>query len=408
MQVNIKKLKEVYGETEVSGKRYNELALRFKEVYGHDDGEFFSSPGRCEIIGNHLDHNGGKVIAGSVTMDTVAIAALNDSDIIRIKSDGYREVIVDLNNLERYKTGKGSDALVAGMCEALQKYGYQVHGFDTCMTSNVISAAGVSSSASFAMAIVSIINYFFNDGRMSFSDYAHIGQYAENNYWFKASGMLDQMACAIGGPVLLDFANEKEPKYEKLDFAFDDMNYQLFIINTGESHADLNAEYSSIPNEMKEAAKTLGVERLCESDLGTLLKEISKIKNDRAKLRSIHFYKENERVNEAVLAINKKDYKSLLKLINASGKSSFELLENCYVNTAPYEQKVALALALANLFIEKIGEGACRVHGGGFKGTILCLINKAYKNDFIEYMADYFDREFIYDLDIRRFGAIHI
>ena len=401
-------LESLYGESEESFKRYNDLKEKFKTLYYHEDGEFFSSPGRTEIIGNHVDHNGGKVIGSSISMDTIAIAWPNNTDVIRIQSDGYREVVIDLKDLKQYKTGRGTTALTAGMCEATKVNHFVVRGFDACLTSNVISSAGVSSSASYAMIIMSIINYFFNGEKMTVSDYAKIGQYAENKYWFKASGMLDQMACAIGGPVLLDFKDPNDPKYEKLDFSFEEMGYQLFIINTGESHADLNAEYSSIPNEMKEAAKVLGVERLCDTDLDALLEHLNEIENDRAKLRAIHFYKEVERVEAVERANLEKDYAKIIELIDESGRSSFEQLENCYCNTSPTEQKLALALALARNFIDKVHKGTCRVHGGGFKGTITCLIGLEHKDDFIAYMSKYFDPSYIYPMSIRRIGAIHI
>ncbi len=402
------KLEMLYGETEMSSKRYNDLKAKFEAKYYHKDGEFFSSPGRTEIIGNHVDHNGGRVIGSSISLDTIAIAKPNNTNVIHIQSDGYKEIIVDLDDLKQYKTGRGTAALTAGMCEATKLNRFVVKGFDACLTSNVISSAGVSSSASYAMVIMSIINYFFNGEKMTVSDYAKIGQYAENNYWFKASGMLDQMACAIGGPVLLDFKDPKDPKYEKLDFSFDDMGYQLFIINTGESHADLNAEYSSIPNEMKDAAKVLGVDRLCDSDFDTLLSKLNDITSDRAKLRAIHYYKEVERVDMVAKAIEDKEYEKIIDLIDASARSSFEQLENCYCNNSPAEQKVALALALIRNFIDHHGKGVCRVHGGGFKGTVTCLIAKEHKDEFIEYMAQYFDRSFIYPMSIRKYGAIHI
>ena len=213
------KLQEIYGETEISGARFKNLADNFSKIYGQDKAEYFTAPGRTEIIGNHTDHNGGKVIAGSINLDTIGAAYPNGTQVIRITSEGYRdEIVVDLTKLSKSNYKKGTAALVAGMMEGAQKNGFETGGFDAYVSTNVIAAAGVSSSASFEMLICTIIDYFFNESKMSFNDYAKVGQYAENVYWDKASGMMDQMACAVGGPVLFDFADRDNLKYSKLDF----------------------------------------------------------------------------------------------------------------------------------------------------------------------------------------------
>ncbi len=401
-------LQKLYGESEDSYKRYNDLASRFKHYYHKDDGHFFSSPGRLELIGNHTDHNGGLVIASSIAKDVVAIASPNKKSEIHIISDDYRELTISLNKLENYKNSKGTVALVSGLIDGAKKMGYSVEGFDTCITSDVLSGSGLSSSAAFSMAILSIIDWFFNSTSMTYQDYAKIGQYAENVFWSKASGMLDQMACCIGGPILLDFKDANKPSYEKLDFDFASFGYDLYIIDTGEGHGGLNKEYSAIPKEMEMVAKALGVKRLCDSDINALLKKLNDISSDRAKLRAMHFFEENERVKKVKEAMMNKDIDVLLKLIDASGRSSFELLQNCFVTSDVTSQKVALALALINRFIHEVGRGASRVHGGGFKGTVLAIIAKEDGERFCAFMSNFFPKEAITPISLRASGTIHV
>ncbi len=402
-------LQKIYGETEKSSARFAHLGEKFAEIYKHDHAEYFTSPGRTEIIGNHVDHNGGKVIAGSINLDTVGAAAPNGTDVIRITSEGYRdEIVVDLSKLSKENYKKGTPALVAGMMEGAQKNGFKAAGFDAYVSTNVIAAAGVSSSASFEMLICTMIDYFFNEGKMTYNDYAKIGQYAENVYWDKASGMMDQMACAVGGPVLFNFADRNNLKYSKLDFSFGKFGHRLVIVNTGKGHADLSQEYSEIPAEMKAAAKALGVELLHESTLEELLKHVNEIEDDRAVLRAIHFFEETRRVEDASEAIGKEDYEKFMKLMDESGNSSWELLQNCYSLQNCHEQKISLMLALTQLFLNKIQGGICRVHGGGFAGVIATILPEAEMDNYVEYISRYVGRDNVYPMDIRAVGAAHI
>lgn len=403
------KLQEIYGETEISGARFKNLADNFSKIYGQDKAEYFTAPGRTEIIGNHTDHNGGKVIAGSINLDTIGVAYPNGTQVIRITSEGYRdEIVVDLTKLSKSNYKKGTAALVAGMMEGAQKNGFETGGFDAYVSTNVIAAAGVSSSASFEMLICTIIDYFFNESKMSFNDYAKVGQYAENVYWDKASGMMDQMACAVGGPVLFDFADRNDLKYSKLDFSYGKFGHKLVIVNTGKGHADLSQEYSEIPGEMKAAAKVLGAELLHETTLENLLAHVNEIQDDRAILRSIHFFEETSRVERAAEAIGKADYEEFLKLMDESGRSSWELLQNCYCMKDCHEQKIPLVLALTQLFLNKIGGGICRVHGGGFAGVIAAVVPENEMENYVEYISQYVGRENVYPMDIRAIGAVHI
>ena len=402
-------LQKIYGETEKSSARFAHLGEKFAEIYKHDHAEYFTSPGRTEIIGNHVDHNGGKVIAGSINLDTVGAAAPNGTDVIRITSEGYRdEIVVDLSKLSKENYKKGTPALVAGMMEGAQKNGFKAAGFDAYVSTNVIAAAGVSSSASFEMLICTMIDYFFNEGKMTYNDYAKIGQYAENVYWDKASGMMDQMACAVGGPVLFNFADRNNLKYSKLDFSFGKFGHRLVIVNPGKGHADLSQEYSEIPAEMKAAAKALGVELLHESTLEELLAHVNEIEDDRAVLRAIHFFEETRRVEDASEAIGKEDYEKFMKLMDESGNSSWELLQNCYSLQNCHEQKISLMLALTQLFLNKIQGGICRVHGGGFAGVIATILPEAEMDNYVEYISRYVGRDNVYPMDIRAVGAAHI
>lgn len=403
------KLQEIYGETENSTARFESLADNFARIYGQEKAEFFTAPGRTEIIGNHTDHNGGKVIAGSINLDTIGAAYPNGTQVIRITSEGYRdEIVVDLDKLSKQNYRKGTPALVAGMMEGAQKHGFKTAGFDAYVSTNVIAAAGVSSSASFEMLICTIIDYFFNDSRMSFNDYAKVGQYAENVYWDKASGMMDQMACAVGGPVLFDFADRDDLKYSKVDFSFGKFGYRLVIVNTGKGHADLSQEYSEIPGEMKAVAKVLGAELLHETTIDALLEHCNEIEDDRAVLRAIHFFEETARVGAAADAIQHEDYDRFLQLLDESGRSSWELLQNCYTMKDFHEQKITRTLALTQLFLKKIGAGMCRVHGGGFAGVIAAVIPEQEKDNYVEYISKYVGNENVYPMDIRATGAVHI
>ena len=406
---NQAQLEKVYGESTESARRFQSLADNFARIYNHDTAEFFTAPGRTEIIGNHTDHNGGRVIASSIDMDTIGAACPNNTNIIHITSEGYKkEIIVDLDNLDRIKKVSGTPALVAGIMEAIKKFGFKTAGFDAYISTKVIPAAGVSSSASFEMLICSMVNYFFNDNAMSYIDYAKAGQYSENVFWHKSSGLMDQLACAVGGPILLDFSDKENPKYEKLSFSFHDINHHQIIVNTGKGHADLSREYSEIPEEMKEAAHAAGAKRLCEITMDQLLEHVSEIKNDRAILRAMHFLSETKRVEDAAQAITDKNGEKFLRLLDESGTSSWELLQNCYTMKDFQEQKISLTLALTDLFLKKIGKGICRIHGGGFAGVIMCVVPEEETENYISYISKYVGRENVYPVSLRAIGAVHL
>ncbi|MCD8335707.1 MAG: galactokinase [Lachnospiraceae bacterium] len=417
----LQELERIYGETERSLARFQSLADNYRKNFNSGEMEFFTAPGRTEIVGNHTDHNGGKILAGSISLDTIGAAAPNGTDVITIVSEGYRDkIIVDLTKLDRVPKNKGSFSLVAGMAMAARKMGFAVSGFNAYVSTEVIAAAGVSSSASFEMLVCTIMNYFFNDEKMRYIDYARIGQYAENHFWDKASGLMDQMACAVGGTILLDFSKVATASQDEVsalsdadickqvDFSFSQLGYDLVIVNTGKGHADLSDEYSSVPLEMKEAAQAVGVHLLCETDEETLLGNLSAISNDRAALRALHFFEENKRVEAAYQASLDRDEQALLRAIDESGRSSWEWLQNCYSIRNYKEQKVTRTLALTRLFLSRTGKGVCRVHGGGFAGVIACVLPQAETADYVKYIAQYVGKENVYPMNIRTFGAGHI
>ncbi len=404
-------LKNVYGETEKSRKRFERLYHGYVEAFGTSQMDFFTAPGRTEIVGNHVDHNGGMVLAASIDMDTIGAAYPNASERIEIISEGYREkIVIDLKNLDEIPADQATVSLVAGIAKAVEVFGYQISGFQAYVTTEVISSAGVSSSASFEMLLCSMINFFFNENRMNPVTYAKIGQYAENHYWGKASGLMDQMACVVGGTILLDF--KQDVAYQKVNFDFERMGDQLLIVNTGKGHADLSREYSEVPDEMKQVAEALGCSKLSETTLETLCKELPaiapKMANDRAILRAIHFFEENNRVTDMMQAVSTKDRKQILKILKQSGQSSWELLQNCYAVSDYREQKVSLCLALTEIFLKELGDGCCRIHGGGFAGVIMCVLPKQAVHAYTRFMETYVGKDAIYPMKIRQVGAVHL
>ena len=367
---------KIYGETEKCTERFQNLAEKFAKIYKHDHADFFTSPGRTEIIGNHVDHNGGKVIAGSINLDTIGAAAPNGTNVIHITSEGYRdEIVVDLDRISRANYPKGTFALLAGMMEGAKKNGFKTAGFDAYVSTNVIAAAGVSSSASFEMLIMVIIDYFFNDSKMTYTDYAKIGQYAENVYYGKPSGLMDQMASSVGGLVFIDFNDPKTPIVEKVDYVFAHSGYTLCTIDSGADHADLTDEYAAMPIEMKKVAKFFGKEVLREVDEQEFYAKIAEIRKetgDRAVLRAIHFFNENRRVQMQVRALKNDNFDAFLHYVNESGMASWTLLQN--VTPAGYIEKQDMAFTIALCQQLLGGEGAIRVHGGGFAGTALAFV----------------------------------
>ena len=405
-------LTELYGADQVEEQRgrYRELLEGYRDKFGDGEVKLFSSPGRTEISGNHTDHNHGKVLAGSINLDCVGVAAVNQSSKVKIVSTTFgQEFTVDLNNLAPSRRKSGTEDLVKGLLKGFQESGYEVGGFNAYITSNVISAAGVSSSAAFEMLLCSMLNTFFNEGRMDTVAYAHVGKYAENHYWDKASGLLDQMACAVGGLITIDFMEPSDPKVEKIDFDFGSQNHSLIIVQTGRGHADLSADYSAVPSEMKKVAEFFGknyCSEITEKDVIDNLAEVRKYAGDRSVLRALHFFEENKRVENMVKALKEDRFDVFLENITASGNSSWKWLQNCYTNSSYQEQGITVALALTELFIADKGRGACRVHGGGFAGVIMAMLPNDLVDEYVEYIEKALGKGNAYRMSIRPHGAI--
>ena len=396
----------LYGETAVEAniERYQNLVKSFQKKFAEEDITLFSSPGRTEISGNHTDHNHGKVLAGSINLDCVGVAAKNNSSKVHIISETFNQsFIIDLNDLSPSDKKAGTIDLVKGLLQGFKESGYEV------ITSNVISAAGVSSSASFEMLLCSILNTFFNEGRMDTVAYAHIGKYSENVYWDKASGLLDQMACAVGGLITIDFMEPASPVVEKIDFDFSSQNHSLIIVNTGKGHADLSADYSSVPIEMKKVAEFFGKEvcaQITEEEVIEHLAEVRAYAGDRSVLRALHFFEENKRVEAEVKALKEGRFTDFLMNITASGNSSWKWLQNCFTNSAYQEQGITVALALTELFIAEKQRGACRVHGGGFAGVIMAMLPNDLVDEYVAYIEKALGEGNAYRMSIRPYGAI--
>lgn len=403
--------KELYGTSEdvlkKQAKRYESLIEKFKADFGTSDFMLFSSPGRTEIGGNHTDHNYGRVLAGSVNLDNIAIAAKNNTSIVRIESAGYPRFEVDLTNLspdkkEFYTSG----SLVRGICAKLKENGFKIGGFDCCIDGAVPVGSGLSSSASFEVLIGAIVSHLFNNGKLDAVQNAIIGQYAENVFFGKPCGLMDQTACAVGGLVTIDFKDPSKPIVKKVNFDFVATGFALVITDTGGNHADLNDEYASLPTDMKAVAAELGAKVLREVSIDQVLEIAPKIREkvgDRAILRAIHFQGDNQRVVDQVAALERNDFKSFLGMVVDSGFSSYMYNQNIYPVNNVKEQGVSLALALSELVLK--GEGAWRVHGGGFAGTIQAFVPQNLLDKYVSTLEHVFGKGSCHKLFIRQKGA---
>ena len=395
---------------QIQTERYHNLLNKFRSLFPASEVEVFSSPGRTEIGGNHTDHNYGRVLAGAVNLDNIAVAAPNNSNKVRLQSMGYPKFEVDLNNLkpdssEFYTSG----SLIRGICARLLELGYKTGGFDVCIDGAVPKGSGLSSSASFEVLIGAIFSHLFNDGKLDPIQNAIIGQYAENNFFGKPCGLMDQTACSVGGLITIDFKNPANPIVKKINFDFIATGFSLIITDTGGNHADLNDEYASLPTEMKSVAAELGAKVLREVSLEEIVEKIPLLREktgDRAILRAIHFQGDNQRVAEQVEALENNDFNSFLEMVIASGQSSYMYNQNIYPVTNVKEQGISLALALSDLLLK--GKGAWRVHGGGFAGTIQAFVPKDLQEKYISTLEHVFGKESCHNLFIRPQGAIKV
>ena len=365
------------GTIDAQRKRYCRVIGEFEEFYGEGrEAGLFSAPGRTEIGGNHTDHNHGRVLAASVNLDAIAVAAKSEGTVVNVKSEGYAMDTVDISDLKPHEKEFGkSRALVRGVCSEFKRRGYNVGAFDATTASDVLSGSGLSSSAAFEVLLGTIVNHLFNDGKVSDVEIAQIAQAAENKFFGKPCGLLDQMTSSVGSFVEIDFADPAKPVIEKVNFDFASCGYALCIVDTGGSHSDLTDEYAAVRKEMESVAAYLGKSVLREVDESEFMKNIADIRSscgDRAVLRAMHFYGDNARVKKQAAALRAGDFKTFMKYIIESGRSSYMYNQNVYSCKKAAEQPVSLALSLSEKLLD--GCGAWRVHGGGFAGTALAFV----------------------------------
>lgn len=402
----------LYGEATVHAqrKRYLDALNAFAQLYGGGDVQILSVPGRSETGGSHTDHNHGRVLACAVDLDVIAVARKSGNTQIRLQSEGFGMDKLSIQTLRPVENEHfTSKALIRGTAARLQTLGYTVGGFDAYITSNVLKGSGLSSSAAFEVMCANIFSHLFNGGKIDTVTMAKTGQYAEREFFGKPCGLMDQMASAVGGFISIDFADPENPLVQKIDLDMAQTGYTLCIIDTAGNHADLNADYASIQSEMKAVATLLGhtVLRKCnEEQFFTRLPEIRAKLGDRAVLRALHFFGDNARVSGEVEALRSGNFQAFLNLVIQSGRSSFQYLQNVYSIQDPRQQGLSLALALSEKILEK--NGAWRVHGGGFAGTIQAFVPNKPADVYTAEMNRVFGEHACYRLRVRPVGAVRV
>lgn len=407
------KLTLLYGRDQLSAQkaRYTEAIDAFTALYGdREDLSLFSAPGRTEIAGNHTDHNHGRVVAASVDMDVIAVVSPTDNGVIRIQSKGYPQDTVSLSDLEiKPEEENKAIALIRGTAARFAQKGHRTGGFDAYTTSNVLKGSGLSSSAAFEVLVGTILSHLYNNAAVSPVEIAKYAQYAENVYFGKPSGLMDQMASSVGSVITIDFADTENPVIEKIDFDMAAMGCALCIVDVGGNHADLTHEYAAIPAEMKAVAGFFGRDVLRGVSYRDLMANAPLLRaqfGDRAFLRAIHFVKENERVGAIVHALKDKNYPRFLRLVTESGDSSYRYLQNVYAASDPKEQSMAVALEMAEDLLN--GRGAYRVHGGGFGGTTQNFVPLDLLDQFRTGIESVFGAGSCHVLSIRPLGGTRV
>ena len=392
--------------------RFQKVIDGFTETFGEaEDLRIFSAPGRTEIGGNHTDHQHGAVVAGGLNLDVVGVAKLNGTKEIRVLSEGYPMSVVNISELKPYEAEYGSsEALIRGVATKFAEMGYEIAGFDAYAVSNVLKGSGMSSSAAYEVFLGNIINNLFANGEVNAVEIAKIGQYAENVYFGKPCGLLDQMASSVSGMVFMDFADVKKPFVEKIDFDFAKTKHALCIVDTGADHSDLTDEYAAITVEMRKVANFFGKDFLNEVTKEEFMAKIKDIRcainDDRAVLRAYHYYNETQRAKEEAEALKSGDFEKFLKIVKKSGLSSYMYLQNVFASSVPNAQAVSLSLALCD---EILGDrGAYRVHGGGFAGTIQAFVPYDLLDEFKTRIEAVLGEGMCHVLSIRPVGGTEI
>ena len=399
-------------------ERYARLVARLAEetdAAGDDEVWLASAPGRTELAGNHTDHNHGRVLTASISFDSIAAFGARRDNHIVFKSEGFAGVDIDLDRLDPHPEEEGTVAsLVRGVASGCTELGMKIGGFNASAASRVLTGSGLSSSASIEVLIGSMLNALYNESSADIVTIARAGQLAENRHFGKPSGLLDQLGCASGGIVGIDFEKPTDPSIEQIDVSFGDSGLALLVVDTGADHADLTDEYAAIPADMRAVARELSVEVLREAAPESFYAAIPALRaavGDRAVARAIHFYQENERVVEMVAALKSGAMDEYLALMADSGRSSGIFLQNCAPAGNPREQGVVMALAMTEKILKEAGlrvgrDAACRVHGGGFAGTIQVLLPVDRVANYRGAMEEWLAPGAVSELEIRRIGAV--
>ena len=405
-------LKDIYiDETlmDYQRQRYVDTLSRYEELYGCQEVEIYSAPGRSEIGGNHTDHQNGEVLAASINLDAIGVVGKLDG-VVKVVSGTAPEIVISLDDLDVKENEKGTTkSLIKGVLAGIREHGGKIGGFQAYITSDVLIGAGLSSSAAFETIIGTIVSGLYNDMKISPVDIAIIGQYAENVYFGKPCGLMDQTASSVGNLVHIDFADKKNPKIESVACDLEKYGYSLCITDTKGSHADLTDDYAAVPQEMRAAAAVFGKEVLHDVTLADLLEKSAEVREkagDRGFLRAIHFVTENPRVREEVAALRAGDFQAFLRAVKASGDSSFKYLQNVYTNHDVQHQNVSVALAVSEAILGD--DGVCRVHGGGFAGTIQAFVKHEAVEEYRKVMDQTFGKGSCSVLQIRKYGGMKV
>lgn len=389
--------------------RYVQAIEKFIDLYGDQEVSIYSTPGRSEVCGNHTDHQHGEVLAAAINLDIIAVVAKDDTKI-KILSDDYDIEAIHIDDLTlRENEKESSEGLIRGILARFQQLQHKIGGFVGYMTSDVLQGSGLSSSAAFEVMIGTILSGMYNDMKVDPVTIAKIGQYSENVYFGKPCGLMDQCACSVGSLIHIDFKDNENPIVEKINVDFPRSHHSLCIVDVHASHADLTEDYASIPEELKEVDHFFHQEYLRDVDEKEFYEHLTEVReavNDRAVLRAIHVFKENKRVQQAVQSLKQEDFDTFKTIVKASGESSFKYLQNIYSNHYVGQQAVSLALALSENLLG--AHGVCRVHGGGFAGTIQAFVEDDYVEAYKQGIEKYFGEGSCHILKIRKYGGMKV
>lgn len=409
-----KTFQKLYGTSEEvlqhQKQRYLDAVQKFTQLYPKRKAiRIYSAPGRTEIGGNHTDHQHGCVLAAAVNLDAIAVVAFHRDGVIRVKSEGYDAFTVNLDDLSVQSGQKGTAAIICGIAAKFSGMGAEIMGFDMYCTSDVLSGSGISSSAAFETLVGTIIDSYYNDSKAGAVEIAQIGQFAENIYFGKKSGLMDQMVSSVGGLVSIDFYDTENPEIEPFDFDFEAHGYCLCITDTKGSHANLTDDYVAIRSEMESVAAYFGklyLRKVSEIAFYDTIPNLRETCPDRAILRASHFFSENSRALQEADALRSGNVDEFLRLVNESSESSAQLLQNLYSNSQPTQQEIPLAIMMSKRILN--GTGAVRVHGGGFAGTIQAFVPLELADAYMTEMNRIFGENACQKMRIRPVGGVEI